>query len=665
MASKARRAATFLCLESLESRTLLSGTTPTVVATPAPVSASSELFVRFTTSASAAVIKADLALVGGRIETVYPDGPDLVALPVSQNSGAAIRTLEAAPGVSYAELDSTIQATSIVTPNDPLYLQQWGLGMIDAPSAWSVTTGTHATIVAVLDSGIDLSNPEFAGRIWTNPTANKDGFTGDVNGWNFINNNGNVQDNDGHGTHVSGIIAAAGNNGYGVAGVDWKTQIMPLKVLDSSGNGTTDAAISAVYFAVAHGARVINASWGGDTFSQAMLDALNYANSKGVVFVTAAGNNATNNDVTTTYPASYRTPNELVVAAVGQSGGLASFSDFGPTTVDLAAPGVGIISTVPKTTSASGFMSLDGTSMATAFVSGTVALLAGADPGLNASQLVARIRATVKPIAQLDGRLISPGVVDPYNALLNRVLLPPSPSSGTGSVTATSAPPLVPGATPFSGVETAILISDATYAAFGGNTSGYVSGVYQALDGRAPSAAELSYHAGLLNSGTETRTGLVLALQNSTEAERVRVARWYIEELGATQSVAALEQDPGVIIYAEMLASGQSVASVEATMLTNVVASAGSLATPTWTVAFLFHAVLDREAGQDGLAYYVPEVLAGATVAQVVGQFLSSPEGHYTMVANLYRDELGSTVAVATLKGDPGVAYWGSLLGAD
>jgi len=225
-----------------------------------------------------------------------------------------------------------------------------GLSTIDAPAAWGFTTGTPATIVAVLDTGIDLRSSEFAGKIWTNSnTSGSDGFRGDLHGWNFVNNTSNVQDNNGHGSHVTGILAANTNNGVGVAGVDWNALVMPVKILDSQGNGTTGAAVSGVYFAVQHGAKVINASWGGDQFSQAMLDALNYANSKGVVFVTAA---ATTRRTTTSSPPTrqLRTPNELVVAALDPSGTLADFSNYGPTTVDLAAPGVNIISTIPGAT---------------------------------------------------------------------------------------------------------------------------------------------------------------------------------------------------------------------------------------------------------------------------------------------------------------------------
>jgi thermitase len=164
----------------------------------------------------------------------------------------------------------TIQGQSqVAISNDPYVGAQWGLNNagnvdIDASQAWKRTTGSPTTIVAVLDTGIDLANPEFAGRIWTNPdSSGTDGYVGDVHGWNFVANDSNVQDDEGHGTHVAGIIAATGNDGIGVAGVDWNARIMPLKVLDAYGDGTNDAVAAAIHFAVDHGANVINASFGG------------------------------------------------------------------------------------------------------------------------------------------------------------------------------------------------------------------------------------------------------------------------------------------------------------------------------------------------------------------------------------------------------------------
>jgi subtilisin family serine protease len=236
-----------------------------------------------------------------------------------------------------------------------------------------------------------------------------------VYGWNFLANNGNVQDQNGHGTHVTGIIAATGNNGQGIAGIDWHAQIMPLKILDSTGSGSLTAAVSAVYFAAQHGARVINASWGSNTPDPALGDAIRYADQKGVVFVNAAGNDGVSNDMVPTYPAAYRTPNMLVVAAVDESGNLASFSNYGARTVDLAAPGVNIVSTYLKRLG--GYATLSGTSMATPFVTGVVSLLAGLHPTWSAEQLIQQVLATTKPLASLTGKTVTGGIVDAAQAV--------------------------------------------------------------------------------------------------------------------------------------------------------------------------------------------------------------------------------------------------------
>ena len=249
-----------------------------------------------------------------------------------------------------------------------------------------------------------------------------------------MNNTPNISDNNGHGSHVTGILGALGNNGYGIAGVEWNAQIMPVKILGANGSGTTQAAVSGIYFAVNHGARVINASWGGSQYSQAMLNAISYADSKGVVFVTAAGNNGLDNDASVAnYPANYHLPNELVVAAVDSSGNLASFSDYGVHTVDVAAPGVNIFSTVPG-----GYATYSGTSMATAFVTAVVALVEGLHPELTAPEVVQWIDATVKPLPSLQGTTISGGMVDAYNA----VTYTPSPQGQSiSSLTRSQADP--------------------------------------------------------------------------------------------------------------------------------------------------------------------------------------------------------------------------------
>jgi subtilisin family serine protease len=662
MARKDRRARVRPRVESLEARALMTVGTGPLASGPwaavEPVKAATTLLVRFASTASSDQINNDLAPFGGRVVTTYPDGPSVVALPPWADTGADLSLLKGDAGVVYAEADATFHASGVqasggpVTPNNPGYSQEWGMSLVDAPAAWGVTTGTPSTIVAVLDTGLDMSNPAFLGRIWTNPNPNgSDGYRGDLHGWNFISNNSNLNDDDGHGTHVTGILAATGNNGIGVAGMNWGARIMPLKVLDSQGNGTTDASISGVYFAVNHGAKVINASWGGDSFSQAMLDALNYANAHGVVFVTAAGNETSNNDVTTTYPASYRTPNELVVAAVNETGGLADYSNWGVSTVDLAAPGSDIYSTVPH-----GFDTYSGTSMATPFVSGTVALLSGANPGLNAAQLVARVKATVKPDPQLNGLMQSPGVVDPYYALVNHVTVgaPPPPTG----------PVLVSGGSSLEDVEAGLLISDGIYNLEGGTTSSYVSAIYKAIDGRAPSSSELSYHVLAIQNG-ESRFGLVRGLQNSTEGLRTRVARWYQDVLVAPQSLDALKADPGVAAWAARLASGSSDADVLAAMLSSDARYNGLGGNDAAFISSLYLGVLGRAPDPGGVGYHVTEMAYGVARSDEVRRFLASPEGHAVTVARLYRDDLGSTTPVAQLETDNGVQHWAGYLGSD
>ncbi len=301
--------------------------------------------------------------------------------------------------------------------------QLWGLDNprdvdIDAPEAWSVTTGSPSTIVAVLDTGIDLDHPELAGRIWTNPgevAANGvdddgNGYVDDVHGWNFVAGTNDVQDDNGHGSHVSGTIAASGNDGLGVVGVAWNATVMPLKVLAADGDGEVDAAIAAICYAIQGGARVINASWTLDAFSKPLVDAIRAAGAHGVVFVNAAGNEGANNDRIRTNRD--RPSNQITVAAIDPTGRLASFSNYGRKSVDLVAPGVGIWSTLPG-----GYGTNTGTSMAAPHVSGVVALLAGLHPEYTAEQLVERVLATTKPLAHLSKKIGTGGIVDAALAL--------------------------------------------------------------------------------------------------------------------------------------------------------------------------------------------------------------------------------------------------------
>lgn len=416
MPRHARRVRSAPRFEALESRTMLSGdlAMDTPVGAPDP---SPGLLVRFVPGVPETSIRADLAAAGAHVVEALSNGQLWIRPDAGVDGDAVRQALAKDPEVLYAERDAAIEAQGY-TPGDPSFGLQWGLdnaGNIDinATRAWARTRGSSSIIVAVLDTGIDLGNPEFAGRIWTNPAPSAgDGYAGDVHGWNFVADNADVQDDDGHGTHIAGVFGANGNNDVGGAGVDWGARIMPLKVLDSRGTGSNASMIRAIDYAVRHGARVINASWGGGAYSHAMADAIRDAGDRGVVFVTAAGNGGGNDDSTPFYPASYRLPNQIVVTAVDESGKLARFSNRGARTVDLAAPGSDILSTIPG-----GYAYMSGTSMATPYVTGVVSLLASLRPSYSATQLVQQVLATARPLPGLAGKTTTGGIVDAARAL--------------------------------------------------------------------------------------------------------------------------------------------------------------------------------------------------------------------------------------------------------
>ncbi|HJQ80684.1 MAG TPA: S8 family peptidase, partial [Lacipirellulaceae bacterium] len=246
---------------------------------------------------------------GAEIAATLPLVPGLqrVRLTGGLTLDAALAALRGDPHVLYAEPDYRVRIAGLST--DPRFSEQWDFhnagqsggtidADIDAPEAWDVTTGTGRTLVAVIDTGVDYRHPDLAANIWVNadelPGNNIDddnnGYVDDVHGYDFYNNDGNPLDDHNHGTHVAGTIGAVGNNGSGVAGVNWDVQIMALKFLGSDGSGTTSDAIEAVRYAVANGAQISNNSWGGDPFSQSLFDAIREARDAGHVFVAAAGN---------------------------------------------------------------------------------------------------------------------------------------------------------------------------------------------------------------------------------------------------------------------------------------------------------------------------------------------------------------------------------------
>ncbi len=353
--------------------------------------------------------------------------------------------------VIYAEPNYIYHLTAL--PNDPFFSMQWGLNNTQYPGrdihavpAWDIATGSTQNVVGVLDTGVDYTHPDLAANIWSAPAS----FTVNLSfgsltcpagshGYNALAHSCDPMDANGHGTHVSGIIGASGNNAIGVTGVNWTASIMPLKIASAPVLGTVQLsdAIDAIEFAIqvkstfANTAapvnvRVLSNSWGGSPFSQALLDEINKANANNMLFVAAAGNLSQNDDIYPLYPASYNAPNVISVAATTSNDTLASFSDFGPLTVHLGAPGATIYSTLPGATY--GYDS--GTSMATPMVAGAAALVLSAC-NLNTTALKSLLLNTVDPIAGLTGRTITDGRLNVNTAIRSCAL--PQPPGGTAT----------------------------------------------------------------------------------------------------------------------------------------------------------------------------------------------------------------------------------------
>ena len=287
-------------------------------------------------------------------------------------------------------------APAVVIPGDPLYPDQYALGRVSAPAAWGRTTGTGGTVVGVLDTGLDLTHPDLAANLWTDPD-------GAAHGYDFVADTAAVTDPVGHGTHVAGIIGAVGDNAVGVAGVNWHARLMPLRVL--GGADPAGAVARAIEFAVARGARVINASLAIGPDAR-LEEAVGRARAVGALVVAAAGNAGADLAAAPTYPAAYaaRYDNVLVVASTDAADRLAASSNFGAG-VALAAPGVGVVSTLPG-----GRYGADsGTSMAAAMVSGAASLVWDLRPDWTYRQVIDRLTATADPVPGLAGKVGSGG----------------------------------------------------------------------------------------------------------------------------------------------------------------------------------------------------------------------------------------------------------------
>lgn len=347
-----------------------------------------------------------------------------VDLPLGVSVDKAIAAYQDLGDVAYAQPDYVLTAN--VIPNDSRFGSLWGLhntgqnagtadADIDAVEAWDIHRGSAATIVGVIDTGVDFTHQDLAGNMWVNTGEvagngvddDGNGFVDDIHGYDFVNNDGNPMDDNGHGTHVAGTIGAVGNNGIGVTGINWSVRIMALKFLSASGSGSTSAAVRAVDYAVRMGAHITNNSWGGGGYNQALFDAINRARVAGQIFVAAAGNSGSNNDTTPAYPANYNLDNVVSVGASDRNDAVASFSSYGATTVDLFAPGVSILSTTPG----NAYSSFSGTSMATPHVAGALALLRDLrrNSGPTYRDLIDTMLQAVDVKSQFQGRSISGG----------------------------------------------------------------------------------------------------------------------------------------------------------------------------------------------------------------------------------------------------------------
>ena len=511
--------------ESLEDRRLLAATY-----------ADGELLIQYEEASSSEAAREGIrSLVRGRAEEVIETVAmrragagvvERVKLDAGASVDRAIAALKNRPGVISAEPNWKVSAAA--TSNDPYYTgsgRLWGMYGDDQPVASGPTGTTNAfgsqaekawdagfvgsktVVVGIVDEGIDITHPDLRDNIWVNPfeTAGDgidndgNGYVDDVNGWDFVHGDNTVYDagEDDHGTHVAGTIGGVGGNGVGVAGVNWNVTMISTKFLGPSGGTTADAIKALDYLTdlkTRHGIRIVaaNNSWGGGGYSSALHSAILRAAKAEILFVAAAGNSAANTDSTASYPQGYSTlqgttttsaasyESVISVAALTSSGALASYSNYGSKTVDIAAPGSGINSTLPNDT----YGSYDGTSMATPHVTGTAALYAAAYPGASAATIRNALLSNARPTASLVGKTVTGGRLD-VAATMNAAPLPGISISGGGVVEGNA------GTTPlaFTVTLTAAAAGDVTVAYATANGSATAGSDYVAQSGTLTFAA--------------------------------------------------------------------------------------------------------------------------------------------------------------------------------
>jgi thermitase len=424
---------------------------------PARKQRKAEVIVRFRAGTPLAKIKEIAARLNDRFEDKFENVGNMAVLEDEDGEGVGevVRQYSGFDEVLSAEpnneisLDPDIRIRSVSdrapgypdvalpfkSSNDPKLGEQWSLrnegqrgGKKDADiralSAWAKTTGSDRIVVAVIDSGVDYTHPDLVHNIWTRPanvaeyTDDELGTIDDEHGYNAVDNTGDPMDDNGHGTHCAGIIGAEGDNNEGIAGINWKVEIMPLKFIGSNGSGTTKDAIEAINYVIDRkragvNVRIISASWGSTAKSSALREAIQRANDEGILFVAASGNSAADSDKMPHYPAGYDLPNIISVAALDRNDQLASFSNYGAKTVHIAAPGVEILSTWLGNQ----YEEHSGTSMATPEVAGVAALVLSLEPKLSVKELRERLLKSVDQLETLQGKVSTGGRLNAARAV--------------------------------------------------------------------------------------------------------------------------------------------------------------------------------------------------------------------------------------------------------
>ncbi|MFH1288317.1 MAG: S8 family peptidase, partial [bacterium] len=400
-----------------------------------------EIIVKFKQQTSMSAVQKAFSLNAMSVKKSFKNfSVKIVKIAPGLTVERAIKNLRNDPDVEFAE-PNYVRYLLDKLPDDPRFDELWGLGKIDAHKAWDISTGSGNVVAAVIDTGVDYTHPDLKENMWINkdeiPDNNIDddgnGIVDDVYGYDAVTDDGSPMDNDGHGTHVSGTIGASGNNTIGVSGVNWNVKIMALKCDDEDGGLYVGAIINAIDYLIymkekGVNVKVVNGSFGGSHFSQAEYDAISKLKDNGILFIAAAGNDTKDHSSSHTYPSDFDLPNVISVAATDSQDQLASFSDYGTVDVDLGAPGVDILSTVPG-----GYDVYRGTSMAAPHVVGISALVWGYRPELSYNAMKRILLTSGDAVSSLNGKTVTGKRVNAYNALISPVPTNKPPSASIGN----------------------------------------------------------------------------------------------------------------------------------------------------------------------------------------------------------------------------------------